>query len=139
MGGNDQMVPRAVKALRERGLLVALDDFGTGFASLTHLLSFPVDIIKIDRSFVSRLGNDAACDVVVGSIIDIARKLDMRLVAEGIETPEQARILSDLGCTMGQGYLYARPCSMEDATRLLTLFAQKPGNAEDAAAQRRIA
>lgn len=139
MGGNDQMVPRAVKALRQRGLLVALDDFGTGFASLTHLLSFPVDIIKIDRSFVSRLGNDAACDVVVGSIIDIARKLDMRLVAEGIETPEQARILSDLGCTMGQGYLYARPSSMEDATRLLTLFAQKPGDAEDAAAQRRIA
>ena len=126
MGGNDQMVPRAVKALRERGLLVALDDFGTGFASLTHLLTFPVDVIKIDRSFVSRLGNDAACDVVAGAIIDIARKLDMRLVAEGIETPEQARILSQLGCTMGQGYLYSRPCSMEDATRLLKLFAQKP-------------
>lgn len=138
MGGNDQMVPRAVKALRERGLLVALDDFGTGFASLTHLLSFPVDIIKIDRSFVSRLGTDAACDVVVGSIIDIARKLDMRLVAEGIETPEQARILSDLGCAMGQGYLYARPSSMEDATRLLTLFAEKPGGAHDAE-KRRIA
>jgi len=139
MGGNDQMVPRAVKALRERGLLVALDDFGTGFASLTHLLSFPVDIIKIDRSFTARLGSDAACDVVVGSIIDIARKLDMRLVAEGIETPEQARILSDLGCTMGQGYLYARPSSMDDATRLLTLFAQKSGEDEDSTEQRRTA
>jgi diguanylate cyclase (GGDEF)-like protein len=136
MGGNDQMVPRAVKALRERGLLVALDDFGTGFASLTHLLSFPVDILKIDRSFVARLGSDPACDVVVGSIIDIAHKLDMRLVAEGIETPEQARILSQLGCTMGQGYLYARPCGMEDATRLLTLFAQKAG---ETAEQRRTA
>jgi diguanylate cyclase (GGDEF)-like protein len=139
MGGNDQMVPRAVKALRQRGLLVALDDFGTGFASLTHLLSFPVDIIKIDRSFVSRLGSDTACDVVVGSIIDIARKLDMRLVAEGIETPEQARILSDLGCSMGQGYLYARPSSMEDTTRLLTLFAQKSGSAGQAVAKRRTA
>ncbi|KRA42028.1 putative bifunctional diguanylate cyclase/phosphodiesterase [Devosia sp. Root635] len=125
MGGNDQMVPRAVSALRQRGLLVALDDFGTGFASLTHLLSFPVDIIKIDRSFVSRLGSDGASDVVVGSIIDIARKLDMKLVAEGIETPEQARILAELGCTMGQGYLYARPGSVEDTTRLLGLFAQK--------------
>jgi len=125
MGGNDQMVPRAVSALRQRGLLVALDDFGTGFASLTHLLSFPVDVIKIDRSFVSRLGSDRASDVVVGSIIDIARKLDMKLVAEGIETSEQASILSALGCTMGQGYLYARPASMEDTTRLLTLFAQK--------------
>ena len=124
VGGNDQMVPRAVSALRQRGLLVALDDFGTGFASLTHLLSFPVDVIKIDRSFVSRLGTDGASDVVVGSIIDIARKLDMRLVAEGIETPEQARILAELGCVMGQGYLYARPCSAEAATHLLELFAQ---------------
>ncbi|KQX35361.1 hypothetical protein ASD04_15095 [Devosia sp. Root436] len=125
VGGNDQMVPRAVSALRQRGLLVALDDFGTGFASLTHLLSFPVDIIKIDRSFVSRLGSDGASDVVVGSIIDIARKLDMKLVAEGIETPQQARILAELGCTMGQGYLYARPGSVEDTTHLLDLFAQK--------------
>lgn len=125
VGGNDQMVPHAVSALRQRGLLVALDDFGTGFASLTHLLSFPVDIIKIDRSFVARLGSDRASDVVVGSIIDIARKLDMKLVAEGIETPEQARILSELGCVMGQGYLYARPTSRDDTTRLLSLFAQK--------------
>lgn len=126
VGGNDQMVPRAVSALRQRGLLVALDDFGTGFASLTHLLSFPVDIIKIDRSFTARLGSDGASDVVVGSIIDIARKLDMKLVAEGIEAPEQAAILSKLGCLMGQGYLYARPGSAEDTTRLLSLFARKP-------------
>jgi diguanylate cyclase (GGDEF)-like protein len=130
VGGNDQMVPRAVSALRQRGLLVALDDFGTGFASLTHLLSFPVDIIKIDRSFVARLGSDGASDVVVGSIIDIARKLDMKLVAEGIETPEQAAILSELGCTMGQGYLYARAASAEDTTRLLSLFGQKRGAGE---------
>lgn len=129
VGGNDQMVPRAVSALRQRGLLVALDDFGTGFASLTHLLSFPVDIIKIDRSFVSRLGSDGASDVVVGSIIDIATKLDMKLVAEGIETSEQAAALSQLGCVMGQGYLYARPASMADTTRLLSLFAGKTGMA----------
>lgn len=125
VGGNDQMVPRAVSALRQRGLLVALDDFGTGFASLTHLLSFPVDIIKIDRSFVARLGRGGASDVVVGSIIDIARKLNMKLVAEGIEGTDQADILSELGCALGQGYLYARPASMADTTRLLQLFAQK--------------
>jgi diguanylate cyclase (GGDEF)-like protein len=136
MGGNDQMIPRAVSALRQRGLLVALDDFGTGFASLTHLLSFPVDIIKIDRSFVARLGHDGPSDVVVGSIIDIARKLNMKLVAEGIETAEQARILSRLGCAMGQGYLYARPSSAQDTTRLLTLFAQKPDRSRETAAQR---
>ncbi|MFN4209548.1 MAG: EAL domain-containing protein, partial [Devosia sp.] len=124
MAGGDQMVPKAVSALRQRGLRVALDDFGTGFASLTHLLSFPVDIIKIDRSFVARLGIDRASDVVVGSLIDIARKLDMRLVAEGIETTAQASMLCELGCTMGQGYLFSRACSFEDTTQLLTLFAQ---------------
>jgi EAL domain-containing protein (putative c-di-GMP-specific phosphodiesterase class I) len=125
MGGSDQMVPRAVGALRQKGLLVALDDFGTGFASLTHLLSFPVDIIKIDKSFVDRIGTSGPSDVVVGSIIDIARKLDMKIVAEGIETAEQAEALSKLGCTLGQGYLFARPGSVEDTTRLLSMFAQK--------------
>lgn len=124
MAGGDQMVPKAVSALRQRGLLVALDDFGTGYASLTHLLSFPVDIIKIDRSFVARLGTDRASDVVVGSLIDIARKLDMRLVAEGIETTAQASMLSELGCTMGQGYLFSRAGSFEDTTQLLSMFAQ---------------
>lgn len=125
MGGSDQMVPRAVRALRQKGLLVALDDFGTGFASLTHLLSFPVDVIKIDKSFVDRIGTSGPSDVVVGSIIDIARKLDMKIVAEGIETAEQAEALSKLGCKLGQGYLFARPGSVEDTTRLLSLFAQK--------------
>lgn len=125
MGGSDQMVPRAVGALRQRGLLVALDDFGTGFASLTHLLSFPVDVIKIDKSFVDRIGTNGPSDVVVGSIIDIARKLDMKIVAEGIETADQADALTRLGCVLGQGYLFARPGSVEDTTRLLSMFAQK--------------
>jgi diguanylate cyclase (GGDEF)-like protein len=126
MGGSDQMVPRAVGALRKKGLLVALDDFGTGFASLTHLLSFPVDIIKIDKSFVDRIGTGGPSDVVVGSIIDIARKLDMKIVAEGIEMSEQAEALRDLGCLLGQGYLFARPGSADDTTRLLSMFAQRP-------------
>lgn len=125
MSGADQRVPKAVSALRQRGLLVALDDFGTGFASLTHLISFPVDIIKIDKSFVDRLGADRASDVVVGAIIDIARELDMKLVAEGIETAAQASVLSELGCAMGQGYLFSRPGSVAETTHLLSLFAQR--------------
>lgn len=127
MGGSDQMVPRAVGALRQRGLLVALDDFGTGFASLTHLLSFPVDVIKIDKSFVDRLDSDGAGDAIVGSIIDIARKLGMKLVAEGIETDQQAKILAELGCRLGQGYLFARPAAAADTTKLLTMFGQTAG------------
>jgi diguanylate cyclase (GGDEF)-like protein len=137
VAGNDQTVPKAVSALRQRGLLVALDDFGTGFASLTHLLSFPVDIIKIDKSFIDRIGTDAASEVVVGSIIDIARKLDMKLVAEGIESVDQAEALADLGCVLGQGFLFARPCSFEDVTRLLSVFGQK--TAEPNPAERRSA
>lgn len=120
MGGSDGRVPRAVEALRRRGLKVALDDFGTGFASLTHLLSFPVDIIKIDKSFVDRLGSDAPSTVIVQAIIDIARKLGMQVIAEGVETIEQAQILRSLGCRSGQGFLYARPVSAAEAVILLT-------------------
>jgi len=125
MGGADNQVPRAVEALREQGLLVALDDFGTGFASLTHLLSFPVDIIKIDRSFVSRIGSDQPSQIVVSAMIDIARKLGMRVIAEGVETAEQADILRALGCVLGQGYLYSRPVAAVDATDLLARFGQR--------------
>ncbi|NGP17313.1 bifunctional diguanylate cyclase/phosphodiesterase [Devosia aurantiaca] len=125
MGGNDQAVPHAVEELRAKGLLVALDDFGTGFASLTHLLSFPVDIIKIDRSFVEQLGVDQPGEVVVSAILDIAQRLDMRVVAEGIETARQSDILRQLGCTLGQGYLFSRPVSARDVTQLLRSFAQR--------------
>jgi EAL domain-containing protein (putative c-di-GMP-specific phosphodiesterase class I) len=126
MGATDRTVPHAVEALRAKGILVALDDFGTGFASLTHLLSFPVDVIKIDRSFVERLGADQPNEVVVRAILEIASKLDMRVIAEGIETTQQVAVLRQFGCQMGQGYLFSRPVPVEDATRLMRLFAQKP-------------
>ena len=124
MGGMNQ-VPETVSALRERGVVVSLDDFGTGFASLTHLLSFPVDVIKIDKSFVDRIGTDAASGSIVGCIIEIARKLDMAIIAEGIETHQQAEALTALGCSLGQGFLLARPCTTQDTTELLLAFAQK--------------
>ncbi|QQR38279.1 putative bifunctional diguanylate cyclase/phosphodiesterase [Devosia rhizoryzae] len=135
MGGNDQAVPWAVEELRAKGLLVALDDFGTGFASLTHLLSFPVDIIKIDRSFVERLGVDQPGEVVVSAILDIAQRLDMRVVAEGIETPRQSDILRQLGCTLGQGYLFSRPVSGRDVTQLLRNFSQRVASGTDGRAE----
>lgn len=125
MGGGDNHVARAVERLRAKGLRVALDDFGTGFASLTHLLNFPVDIIKIDKSFVDRILDDRQSVVIVEALVDIARKLDMRLVAEGIETPGQAERLLELGCPLGQGYLFARPTSAATTTELLRRFAQR--------------
>ena len=123
MGG---LVARQVERLRDRGLLVALDDFGTGHASLTHLLDFPVDIIKIDKSFVDRIVNDRPSLVIVEALIDVARKLGMKLVAEGIESADQAALLVELGCVLGQGYRFARPGYASTTTELLRLFSQRP-------------
>jgi diguanylate cyclase (GGDEF)-like protein len=125
MGGSDRAVPRAVECLRAQGILVALDDFGTGFASLTHLLSFPVDIIKIDRSFVERLGRDKSGEVIVRAIFDIAHRLDMKVVSEGIETAAQVEMLREFGGTLGQGYLFSRPVSARDTTDMLRVFGQR--------------
>jgi diguanylate cyclase (GGDEF)-like protein len=129
MGESDLMVAEAIKALRARGLLVALDDFGTGYASLTHLLTFPVDVIKIDRSFVAALFPGAPSAAIVGGLIEIAEKLGMTVVAEGVETEQQAQQLRSLGCRLGQGYYYARPGDLEAVTRILRERAQKPDGA----------
>jgi diguanylate cyclase (GGDEF)-like protein/PAS domain S-box-containing protein len=100
---------RALKALRESGVRVALDDFGTGYASLTHLRRLPVDVIKIDRSFVRHLtegGEDAA---IVRAIINLAADLKLDVIAEGVELREQEVFLRGLGCGFAQGYRYSRP------------------------------
>lgn len=109
MGGRGDGVARIMEALRARGILVALDDFGTGFASLTHLLDFPVDVIKVDRAFVAGLEIGARSSVIVEALIGIARKLGMKIIAEGIETEGQADRLLDMGCRHGQGFRYSRP------------------------------
>lgn len=130
LGNSDLIVAESVKALRSRGLLVALDDFGTGYASLTHLLTLPVDIIKIDRSFVADLGPSGPSSIIIGGIIDIVRKLGMRVVAEGIETEQQAHQLQKLGCVLGQGYLYARSGDFATTTELLLAKAQRGPDAQ---------
>lgn len=119
MRERDHVVPRTINALRDKGLGVALDDFGTGFASLTHLLTVPVDILKIDKSFVDRLAPDDASSAVVEGLISIAHKLGIRLVAEGVETELQRSLLRNFGCSYGQGYLFAKPLHREAATALL--------------------
>ncbi|WP_210495999.1 putative bifunctional diguanylate cyclase/phosphodiesterase [Microvirga antarctica] len=124
MGTGDHMVAREVESLRAKGIRVALDDFGTGFASLTHLLNFPVDIIKIDKSFVDRIIDDRPSGVIVEAILDIARKLDIRVIAEGIETREQVDRLLSMGCVLGQGFHFARPASAGVTTDILCKFGQ---------------
>jgi diguanylate cyclase (GGDEF)-like protein len=119
LGQGDHVVADEIKAMRSKGLRVALDDFGTGFASLTHLLSVPVDIIKIDQSFVQRLVPGDAAAAIVEGVMGIANKLGIRVVAEGIETDLQADHLRALGCMLGQGYLFHKAVNRGSATRLL--------------------
>jgi diguanylate cyclase (GGDEF)-like protein len=119
LGRKDHAISDEIEQLRATGMRVALDDFGTGFASLTHLLTVPVDIIKIDKSFIDRLiPNDPGAAIVEG-LLNIAHKLGIRVVAEGIETVEQLEQLRQLRCSLGQGYFFSKPLDWDTATELL--------------------
>ncbi len=108
-------------SLRRLGVSLLMDDFGTGFSSLNHLHSFPFDVLKIDCSFVGRMSEGDQPLQIVRTIIELARVLGMDVVAEGIETREQYRLLRQMGCRFGQGYLFARSMSAEAVTQLLRL------------------
>jgi diguanylate cyclase (GGDEF)-like protein len=125
LGQRDHRIATEIEELRKVGLRVALDDFGTGYASLTHLLTFPVDIIKIDKSFTDRLLPGDAGLIIIEGLIGIASKLGLKVVAEGIETQLQADRLLQLGCNLGQGYLYSRAVDRRAATALLRRHGQR--------------
>jgi len=91
------------------GVGISIDDFGTGWASLTYLRQFPVHVLKIDRSFISGIDRDAHCVAIARSILSLGAELDLVVVAEGVETEEEHRVLQELGCRVAQGYLYGRP------------------------------
>jgi EAL domain-containing protein (putative c-di-GMP-specific phosphodiesterase class I) len=125
MGQSGEAVARQIQSMRANGLKVALDDFGTGFASLTHLLSVPVDIIKIDKSFVARMEPKSRASAIVEGLLSIAAKLGIKVVAEGVETQSQADQLEAFGCVLGQGWLYSRAVDRQAMTQLLFDKAQK--------------
>lgn len=106
-------------SLRRLGVSLLMDDFGTGYSSLNHLHAFPFDVLKIDRSFVSRMTEGQQPLQIVRTIVELARVMGMDVVAEGIETPEQHKLLRDMGCRYGQGFLYARPMTTEAVSQLL--------------------
>ena len=113
-------VERALRTLVAEGVSVALDDFGTGYASLTHLQQFPVDVLKIDRSFISRLDStDSADFAIVHGVIDIAHRMNIVTVAEGVENDNQLAQLRSLGCDIAQGYLFSRAISADRVSALL--------------------
>jgi sensor c-di-GMP phosphodiesterase-like protein len=103
-----------------------LDDFGSGYSSLSHLRRFPIDIVKIDKSFVDDVAGDGANSAIARSIIDLGRAMQIQTVAEGIEADEQAEVLRTLGCELGQGFFFARPLKAEDWDDLLQ--ANTPGD-----------
>ena len=100
---------QALQELRTIGVRIAVDDFGTGYSSLTHLKLLPIDMLKIDRSFVTELGRNADNTAIVGAVIRLAAALGMTSVAEGVEDAEQAEWLTSLGCELAQGFYFARP------------------------------
>jgi diguanylate cyclase (GGDEF)-like protein len=110
-----------LNALKELGVLLAVDDFGTGYSSLAYLKQFPVDHVKIDRSFVSGLGVDREDSAIVEAVVGLGHALGLGVVAEGVETPDQRARLEDLGCDVGQGYLWSHPLPPAELEHLLRL------------------
>ncbi len=119
LASNEGVVAACLQSLRDLGVRIALDDFGTGYSSLAYLRRFPIDVLKVDKSFVSHGVDDVANDGVTKAIISIGQSLGMRTVAEGVETAEQLERLRELGCSLGQGYLFSRPISRDDFLTLL--------------------
>ena len=110
---------QALEALKKMGIRLSLDDFGTGYSSLSYLKRLPVDRVKVDRTFVKGLGENATDTALVRMIIDLCHTLGVEVLAEGIETSEQAVLLRDMGCDLGQGYYFARPLRGEELAQRL--------------------
>jgi EAL domain-containing protein (putative c-di-GMP-specific phosphodiesterase class I) len=111
----------ALRQIRTTGIRLAIDDFGTGYASLSQLRRIPFDIVKIDPSFVHALGPGSRGESLIAGIVDLARKLNILVIAEGIETAEQLGRLRQMGCALGQGYYFAEPMPAPELRALLGL------------------
>lgn len=112
--GDDPQTHMTLQRIRDMGFSVALDDFGTGYSSLIYLQRYPIDKIKIDRSFIANLGADTKAEAVVSAIVRLARALGLSVIAEGVETELQRKRLLSAGCKDMQGYFFGRPISAED-------------------------
>ena len=116
---NPERAGMLMHRLKALGVTIAMDDFGTGYSSLGALNSLPIDILKVDRSFVSGMASSRERYKIVDAVLSLARSLGLSTVAEGVETREEAQLLKGLGCQMGQGYLYARPLTVDQAEAYL--------------------
>jgi EAL domain-containing protein (putative c-di-GMP-specific phosphodiesterase class I) len=128
---DSDMATRRLEELHELGVRLAIDDFGTGYSSLSYLRQFPVDILKVDRSFVSMITESTATPAIVRGLLDLGRTLGLETVAEGVEDEFQRDALREQGCDLAQGYLFSRPLAPVDATSLLSAI--QPDEAAGAA------
>jgi diguanylate cyclase (GGDEF)-like protein len=119
----DEFTLTKLEKLKELGLALAIDDFGTGFSSLSHLNRLPIDTLKIDKSFIEALENDPKAIKITAATISLAKTLDMKVVAEGVETAEQLARLQELGCELAQGNHISKPLPSEDASALIAASA----------------
>ena len=110
---------RCLSDLKDLGVKIAIDDFGTGYSSLSYLNSFPSDILKIDKSFIDEMNTNETSQRYVKAIISLAHVMDLEVVAEGVEEPEQLETLRDINCDYIQGFLWGRPLSEEEAEKLV--------------------
>jgi EAL domain-containing protein (putative c-di-GMP-specific phosphodiesterase class I) len=124
---------KTLERIKKLGVHLALDDFGTGYSSLSLLDRLPVDLIKIDRGFVRKMADDESRATLVAVVIDLAHRLGLQVVAEGIETEDDMRRLTAMGCEFGQGYYFARPLGAP-AARLLIARSAHPQAAAKALA-----
>lgn len=110
--------------LKSLGLKLALDDFGTGYSALGYLKRFPIDLVKIDRSFVKDLNTDRHSLAICRSIIDVCHSLNFKVLAEGVEVEEQTELLRELGCDSFQGYLFSKPIPSAEVENFVRAYGQ---------------
>ncbi len=123
---NPEQTARRLHAVKDLGVRIAIDDFGTGYSSFAHLKQFPVDTLKIDRSFISQLSENPEGETLLRTLVQLGKALAIETLAEGIELEHQLELLQDEHCDSGQGFLFARPLSVEDAEALLQNW--RPGD-----------
>jgi diguanylate cyclase (GGDEF)-like protein len=117
---NLELATLTTRHLRDFGIHISIDDFGTGYASLHYLTRFPVDVLKLDQSFVPRIMTDANTREIIDTVVKLANKLGIQVIAEGVETAEQVAVLQKLGCGYGQGYLFSKPIDRDAIANMVS-------------------
>ena len=113
-----------IRECKSAGFPISIDDFGSGYSSLNLLKEMPVDILKIDREFLNETDESEKSSIIVEQVVEMATKISIKTLCEGVETKEQAAFLKQIGCNMAQGYLYSRPVPMDAFENLLEMDEQ---------------